>query len=862
MGMEHYTKVKDLGGTNGAFLARDRQLPDRLVVIKRLADGTQGMEELNAFLRLRHPHVIRFLESFLFDGALYLVMPYEQGGDLDELFLYLKERHKMPTTHTLLLWFEQLLDALAFCHANHVIHRDIKPSNILVSEDTKMLYLADFGSSKTLDTSNVTSTFVGSPLWISPEVLMGTKYSFAADIWSLGCVFYEMATLRKPFSAPSFAHLVQQVTRGQIAPLPPSVASEVREIVQSMLQLHPAERTTAAAALGVARAALAGAEARRNVTPKALRSPIPPANLSPTAAGGRPAPAAPLVLSAPTTVAAPQPTPEPPQPEQAAAADAPPPNAAREPRKSPVKDNGTVPPVAQTNPPPHAASSGVTTPLTNTLDTATPVNSVNGSVKDSIKKADTLPGGDSPAYVVVRKRPAGGTPSPYASAPTKSLSPPPAAEVPAGEEEKSKSSTALTAEPCTPQQMVLNIPTAAFRKPVARKKPTAPRSAALRQPAAPSHQSRPRLQQQQQQRQQVVSLPAPTSGSSAPNFVRQLTADAQFGRRLSTKSAAEVVHEQRNSLHTTETKVVVKAAPPRALPTRAKTAAENASTQRHVPGESPTRAAAAPLPPPPLIGEAERQAPEPGPMVPTKSPAKAAGRVPADQWMEERMRELSAMENYLYQHRVGDDKVLQTYDARRDEEDRQREAAAAMAVPRPPPHRSPAQRRMSPSKAFSSPPTSAGVLVISPPAPVKSQPSQRRSFPVGVSTDPRPDSVASPVLRRASDGRQPSHPGSHTGSRQGSLASTFNGRQASNARPHQPISEEEHQRLEEERAAAREKREAERQRMKELIREQRATAKKQKRKPKKGGDKGAMVVDIVVPDHRRAVAGDAAAATE
>jgi NIMA (never in mitosis gene a)-related kinase 1/4/5 len=855
MGMEHYTKVRDLGGTNGAFLARDRQQPDRLVVIKRLADGTQGMEELNASLRLRHPHVIRFLESFLFNGALYVVMHYEQGGDLEELFTYLKERRKMPTTHTLLLWFVQLLEALAFCHANHIIHRDVKPSNILVSEDTKMLYLGDFGSAKALDTSNVTSTFVGSPLWIAPEVLMGTKYSFAADIWSLGCVFYEMATLRKPFSAPSFAHLVQQITRGQVAPLPPNVAPEVRAIVHSMLQLQPAARTTAAGALEVARAALAEAEVRRNLTPTPVRSPAPPANVSASSSPVQSTPVTPLVLSAPMITPPPQPQSHPAPPSETAA-----PSSSHDPsgnssamlRESQDDETTSVPPDTVAGPPTQTASSGVITPLTNGLDTATPANSSvwqGASAKTAArKKAAHIPvGGKSPTAATIGKsRKRGGASSPP-SISTPSNKPPAVAaeETPQAEEAKDRSLTASTAEPCEPQQMVLNISTGAFRKPVARKKPIATRSAGTgRRPVAATAAKTPQL------RQQVSSVPAPpVSGVDAPNFVRQPTAESLAGRRLSTTSAAEVVTEQRKSVEAQEPKVARKAAPPRALASRAKTAAESPCAQRHVPGESPTRVGAAGKPAPP----------EPRPMVPAgATPAKSASPVPADEWMDQRMRELSAMEQYLYQHRVDDNKVLQTYDARRNEE-HQRQAA------RPPQHRSPAPRRLSPSSAFASPPRSPGVLVVSPPAPRKQHPPQQQRGCAGAApADPRAGGAASPFLRQVSYARQLSHAGAASDSRQGSLASTFNGRQASNARLHQPITPEEHQRLEEERAAAREKREAERQRMKELIQEQRAAAKKQKHKPKKGSGEGGMEVDIVLPDRRRFAACDAdgAAAAE
>ncbi|KEG07675.1 putative serine/threonine protein kinase [Trypanosoma grayi] len=243
MGMEHYQIIKQLGGTTGTFLAVDKQDGTRRVVIKRLVDGTQGMEELNVSLRVRHPNIIPFLESFVHDGGLYVVLAYAEGGDL-EAHLECLAREKRPLPHSLMLrWFKQLIEALQCCHEQKIMHRDVKPGNVFLNAGATELYLGDFGSAKALlRTVSLTSTFVGTPIWISPELLTGTPYSFPSDVWSLGCVFYEIAALRRPFCPSSFANLVQQITSGDFAPLPPSVPEDVRAIITSMLQVDPKKR--------------------------------------------------------------------------------------------------------------------------------------------------------------------------------------------------------------------------------------------------------------------------------------------------------------------------------------------------------------------------------------------------------------------------------------------------------------------------------------------------------------------------------------------------------------------------------------------------------------------------------------------
>ncbi|GET86011.1 protein kinase, putative [Leishmania tarentolae] len=845
MGMEHYTKVRDLGGTNGAFLARDRQQPDRLVVIKRLADGTQGIEELNASLRLRHPHIVRFLESFVYNCGLFVVMSYEPGGDLDRLFHYLMQSHRTPTTHTLLLWFVQLLEALVYCHDNHVIHRDIKPSNILVSEDTKVLYLGDFGSAKTLNTSNVTSTFVGSPMWISPEVLLGTTYSYAADVWSMGCVFYEMATLRKPFSAPSFAHLVQQITWGHITPLPSHVAEEVKSIIHSMLVLDPAQRVTAKAVLEVARDALGRARELRQASPSPIRPPPMSSKSSATPFPPRPA--------SPPEVVAHQPRQIPPPPSQPHSSC--PSAGTTVPREEGLTQMAAPPPSSTVNdllladaseakagedPTPHGS-------LPTAAASESPSQAAVLKQRDGASSpASISPPPATPATPQPPMRGASASKQPPAGLVVAAASPSPTAKKEAAAEDKGVSavSPVKEAQLCTPKQMLLQISITGFSKPAQRKKATPKRKSVA------SHKEGPLPL-----RQRVLSVPASLQQpTEAPQFVRQRSKDLPFTQHATAATAAShtsaaattaAVHTSAAELlapsngSSGPTKVVVKALPPANVAKRALAVAGNRENPPRVPKESPTREA---------LGIQKAQG-KPEPMLPPKPPAPAPDAAPADQWFDQRMRDLCAMENYLHQHRMEDDKALETYDARRHKEKQHCESATpgVRAASKPS-----AARHCSPETKLAGLIQSPGVLVMTPPrhrhlredipAPPAVSAAQQRQL-----RQQRPG-APSPFARQVSYARQASRPACASESRQSSLSSTYNGRQASNARARPHMSLEEQLKNEEGRVMARQKREAERQRMKELISAQRAAAKKRKRKTKK---EDAVDVQIVLPDHLR-----------
>ncbi len=210
------------GGMASVYLALQESL-DRSVVLKILdISGPTANESLiERFLvegrivaTLNHPNIITIYDIGIADDSLFISMEYIKGGDL-------KARMELPITpDTALDYLAKIGSGLATAHRMGVVHRDIKPANIMFKDDDTPL-ITDFGIAKQTDAidNDLTSTglFLGSPNYVSPEQADGIKIDGRADIYSLGCMFYEMLTGDKPYiSATVFDVIIQH----KQAPIP------------------------------------------------------------------------------------------------------------------------------------------------------------------------------------------------------------------------------------------------------------------------------------------------------------------------------------------------------------------------------------------------------------------------------------------------------------------------------------------------------------------------------------------------------------------------------------------------------------------------------------------------------------------
>ena len=129
-------------------------------------------------------------------------MEFCSGGDLARYIEAQQQKHRILPVDFITEWCKQLTSGVCFIHKMEIIHRDLKPANIFITSDKK-LKIGDFGIAKVLD-SGFASTFAGTAVYTAPEIHGGERYDMSADVWSLGCVIFEIATLKKPFLGRDF----------------------------------------------------------------------------------------------------------------------------------------------------------------------------------------------------------------------------------------------------------------------------------------------------------------------------------------------------------------------------------------------------------------------------------------------------------------------------------------------------------------------------------------------------------------------------------------------------------------------------------------------------------------------------------
>nr|CAH8869174.1 unnamed protein product [Trichobilharzia regenti] len=193
---------------------------------------------------LRHPYILRTYESFVEKNKFCLVAEYCEGGDLTHYLKGVKENGEHIDEKLVGKWLVQIILATSFIHKNKILHRDLKSSNIFLKNGN--IKIGDFGISRLLTTTNeLATTFIGTPYYMSPEVLKYEGYNNKSDIWSIGIILYELCTRRRAFTGTNLMRVMWQVINDPCPRLPEIYSKELQEVLQLMLKKVPQERPSA-----------------------------------------------------------------------------------------------------------------------------------------------------------------------------------------------------------------------------------------------------------------------------------------------------------------------------------------------------------------------------------------------------------------------------------------------------------------------------------------------------------------------------------------------------------------------------------------------------------------------------------------
>ncbi|XP_039286890.1 serine/threonine-protein kinase Nek2 [Nilaparvata lugens] len=208
------------------------------------------VSEVNVLSGLKHPNIVQYYSRIIHKKTttLYIIMEYCEGGDLASIVVSCKKNKKPIEEGFIWQVLYQTGRALQACHSHLknvvVLHRDIKPANVFL-DSAGNVKLGDFGLARILQKDeSCAETVVGTPFYMSPEVLGGGKYNRKSDIWALGCLIYELCALSPPFVASSFKLLTSSIKNGRFDRIPSYYSDDLQKMISFMLSVDHEYRPT------------------------------------------------------------------------------------------------------------------------------------------------------------------------------------------------------------------------------------------------------------------------------------------------------------------------------------------------------------------------------------------------------------------------------------------------------------------------------------------------------------------------------------------------------------------------------------------------------------------------------------------
>jgi serine/threonine protein kinase len=239
-----YEIVRSLGsgGFGSVYLAKDTWLDIKVAIKvphKQSSELYKLLKEPRLQAALNHSNIVRMIAAEKENKIFFMVMEYVKGKTLEKIL----EKEKVLECEKAVDYIKQVAQGVEHAHKHKIIHRDLRPSNIMISEDGTAK-ITDFGTSAWLNSVPYASTRIGSPPYMAPEQFLG-KAGYQSDIYSLGCIFYEMIIGRPPIFDPDPFKILEKAQQGRITPprlRNSKIPREIDEIIMKCLASKVEER--------------------------------------------------------------------------------------------------------------------------------------------------------------------------------------------------------------------------------------------------------------------------------------------------------------------------------------------------------------------------------------------------------------------------------------------------------------------------------------------------------------------------------------------------------------------------------------------------------------------------------------------